>query len=63
MKKYSHLDKLGRLPVSVEPRMRKIFSAALIHAKKAGFNRSKFIVMAVIMAALDMGMEEQDELH
>ena len=61
MKKYNHLDKFGRLPVSVEPRLRKVFNDALNYAKRAGFNRSKFIVMAVIMAALDLGMENEND--
>jgi len=58
MKKYDHLDKFGRWLTSVHPDTRELFNTALSYAKRLGFNRSKFVVMAVIMAALDLGMDE-----
>jgi hypothetical protein len=41
--------------------MRRDFWRALRYARRLGFNRSKFIVQAVIMLALDLGMEQEND--
>lgn len=58
MNEQENLDRYGRVPVSAPEKHREIFNRALNYAKSLGFNRSKFIVMAVIMAALDLGMDD-----
>lgn len=55
----NNLDKQGRLPVSVTPEMRELFNRVLNNARRAGFNRSKFIVMAVLMAGVDLGLLDE----
>lgn len=60
---YDNLDENGRVGgISAKPEKRPDFDKALSFGPDAlGVSRSEFVVMACVMLALDLGMDEQEK--